>query len=165
MSVTSDILESWRRPRVVVRRLLGQARSEPFAFSLLVTGLILFYVSLTPWTARIASNQAGELGTSWLELLIPWLLGSALGVAATVPLWYLIAALARLAAQLIGGKGSFYGARVALFWALVAASPAVLASGIVKGMLGSGGASDGIGLIAAAAFLVLWVMMLREAER
>lgn len=155
MSVTSDILESWRRPRVVVRRLLDQGKSEPFAFSLLVTGLVLFYISRTPLLARIAYKQPEPL-------LTPWLLGSALGLAATVPIWYMIAAFAHLVAQLLGGKGSFYGGRIALFWALVAASPALLTSGLVAGV---GGSSDIFGLIAGMIFVMFWVMMLREAER
>ena len=158
MSVTADIVESWRRPRVVVRRLLGQARSEPFVFSLLLTGLILLFVSLAPFLAREAYLQPEQPLTQRL-------LAAGLAMSATVPLWYLLAALSHLVARVLGGRGSFYGARLALFWAVVAASPAQLAFGMVRGMQGSGGTSDGIGLIAAAAFLVLWVIMLHEAER
>ena len=158
MSITSDIVESWRRPRVVVRRLLGQARSEPFAFSLLVTGLILLFVSLAPFLAREAYFQPEQP-------LAQRLLAAGLAMSATVPLWYLLAAFSHLVARVLGGRGSFYGARIALFWAVVAASPAQLVFGMVRGMRGGGGASDGIGLIAAATFLVLWVIMLHEAER
>ena len=157
MSVTSDIVESWRHPAVVVRRLLAQ-RSEPFAFSLLVTGLVLLFVSLAPFQARGAYYQPDQP-------LMQRLLAAALAMAATVPFWYLLAALAHLVARLLGGKGSFYGARVALFWALVAASPALLVSGLVRGLRGTGGASDGIGMLAALAFVALWLMMLNEVER
>lgn len=157
MSVTADILESWRRPGVVVRRLLGQ-RSEPFAFSLLVTGLILLFVSLAPFLAREAYYQPDQPLTQRL-------LAAALAMAATVPLWYGLAAIGHLVARLMGGKGSYYGARVALFWALVAASPAVLVSGLVRGLRGTGGATDFLGLIAALAFTGFWLVMLREAER
>ena len=158
MSVIADIVESWRHPGVVLRRLLGQPRSEPFAFSLLVTGLVLLFVSLTPFLAREAYYQPDQPLTQRV-------LAAALAMAATVPLWYLLAALGHLVARLVGGKGSYYGGRVALFWALVAGSPGLLVSGLVRGMRGTGGAADGIGLIAAAAFLILWVVMLREAER
>lgn len=157
MSVTSDILESWRRPQVVVRRLLGQPQSEPFAFSFLVTGLILLFVSLTPFLAREAYLHPDQPLTQRL-------LAAALAMAATVPLWYLFAAMGHLIARILGGKGSFYGARLALFWALVAASPALLVSGMARGMVGGRG-SDVIGLIAAGVFVLFWVMMLHEAER
>ena len=157
MSVTADIVESWRRPQAVVRRLLGQARSEPFAFSLLGTGLVLLFVSLTPFLAR-------EAYLSPEQPLTQRLLAAALAMAATVPLWYLLASFGHLVARVLGGKGSFYAARVALFWALVAASPALLVSGMVRGMVG-GGRSDVIGLIAAGVFVLFWILMLREAER
>ena len=158
MSVTVDIVESWRRPRVVVRRLLAQPRSEPFAFSLLMTGLILLFVSLAPYLAREAYFQPEQPLTQRG-------LAAALAMAATVPFWYLLAALGHLVARILAGKGSFYAARIALFWAVVAASPGLLTSGLVRGMRGNDAVSDGLGLIAALAFVVLWVVMLQEAER
>lgn len=157
MSVTADIVESWRRPRVVVRRLLAQ-NSEPFAFSLLVTGLILLFVSLAPYLAREAYYHPEQPLTQRL-------LASALAIAATVPFWYLLAALAHLVARVMGGKGSYFGGRVALFWALVAASPALLTSGLVRGMRGTGGSADLVGYGAGLAFIALWLVMLGEAER
>ena len=158
MSVTSDILESWRRPRAVVRRLLGQGRSEPFAFSLLLTGLILLYVSLAPFLAREAYFDPDSPLTQRM-------LAAALAMAALVPLWYLLAALGHLVARALGGKGSYYGGRIALFWALVATSPALLTSGLVRGVLGLGGASDVTGVVTLGIFLVFWTVMLQEAEQ
>lgn len=155
MSVTLDIVESWRRPRVVVRRLLGQGRSEPFAFSLLVAGLILLYLSLTPFLAREAYFHPDQPLTQRL-------LAAALAMGATVPLWYVLAALGHLGARVFGGKGSFYGGRIALFWALVAASPALLVSGLVRGMVGS---VDWLGALTAVAFVLFWGIMLHEVER
>ncbi|MBC7477856.1 MAG: YIP1 family protein [Pseudorhodobacter sp.] len=157
MSVTADIVQSWRHPAVVVRRLLAQ-RSEPFAFSLLVTGLILLFVSLAPFLAREAQLHPEQPLTQRL-------LAAALGMAATVPFWYVLAALGHLVARVFGGKGSFHGGRIALFWALVAASPALLTYGLVRGIRDTGGASDGIGLLAGVAFVTLWVVMLIEVER
>ena len=43
-----------------------------------------------------------------------------LGVLALIPVFYLLAALAHFGARLFGGHGSFFGARIALFWALLA---------------------------------------------
>jgi hypothetical protein len=157
MSVSADIVESWRRPRGVMRRLLALPRSEPFAFSLLVTGLILLFVSLTPFLAREAYLKPEQPLTQRL-------LAAALAMAATVPFWYLLAAIGHLVARVLGGKGSFYGGRLALFWALVAAAPAVLTSGLARGMVGGVG-SDVIGMIAAGIFGLFWVLMLHEAER
>ena len=52
MSVTTDIVQSWTRPRAVIRRHLARGQSEPFAFSLLVTFLVLAFVSLWPVLSR-----------------------------------------------------------------------------------------------------------------
>jgi hypothetical protein len=157
MSVTLDIVASWRQPRAVVRRLLAQ-RSEPFAFALLVTGLILLWVSLAPFLAREAYFQPDQPLTQRL-------LAAALAMAATVPFWYLLAAIGHLVARMMGGQGSWYGARVALFWALVATAPALLVSGLVRGMIGLGAAANVTGSITAMVFLLFWAVMLAEAER
>jgi hypothetical protein len=157
MSVTLDIVASWRQPRAVVRRLLAQ-RSEPLAFALLVTGLILLWVSLAPFLAREAYFQPDQPLTQRL-------LAAALAMAATVPFWYLLAAIGHLVARMMGGQGSWYGARVALFWALVATAPALLVSGLVRGMIGLGAAANVTGSITAMVFLLFWAVMLAEAER
>jgi hypothetical protein len=80
MSVTLDILASWRRPRAVMRGIMGQGKSEPFAFSLLVTGLILLYLSLTPFLAREAYFHPEQPLTQRL-------VAAALSMGATVPIW------------------------------------------------------------------------------
>lgn len=158
MSVTLDIVESWRRPRVVLRRLLGQGKSEPFAFSLLVTGLILLFVSRTPYLRREA------LATPETPL-VQLLLASALATAATVPFWYLLAAAGHLVARALGGRGGYYQGRIALFWALVATSPALLAVGLVQGLIEPGPGTVATGFVALAVFVQFWAVMLHEAER
>lgn len=158
MAVTRDIIESWGRPRAVVRRLLDQGMSEPFAFSLLVTFLILAFTAATPNLAR----QAFLLPET---PLIQRLFAAALGLLATIPLWYLLAAIGHLVARAFGGQGSYFGGRLALFWALVVVSPAMLLQGLVQGLLGASTASIVAGIVVAAVFLMLWTVMLREVER
>jgi hypothetical protein len=124
----------------------------------LVTGLILLWVSLAPFLAREAYFQPDQPLTQRL-------LAAALAMAATVPFWYLLAAIGHLVARMMGGQGSWYGARVALFWALVATAPALLVSGLVRGMIGLGAAANVTGSITAMVFLLFWAVMLAEAER
>jgi hypothetical protein len=157
MSVTLDILASWRRPRAVMRGIMGQGKSEPFAFSLLVTGLILLYLSLTPFLAREAYFHPEQPLTQRL-------VAAALSMGATVPIWYLLAALGHLVARLLGAQGGFYAGRIALFWALCAASPVLLLAGLVRGMLGLGPEATWTGALAGVAFVVFWVVLLIEAE-
>jgi hypothetical protein len=156
MSVTQAILASWRRPRTVVRGLLARGATEAFAFSLLATFLILAFVAQWPQAARQAHLTETPLP--------PLLLARALGLLATIPAWYLLAALGHLVARAFGGRGTWLGARLALFWALVATAPLVLLSGLVAGMIG-GAQASAMGLVVAAGFLFQWINALTVAEQ
>ncbi|MFN4153391.1 MAG: YIP1 family protein [Paracoccaceae bacterium] len=157
MSITTDIVESWRRPRAVVRRHLARGQSEPFAFSLLVAFLVLAFVAQWPGASR-AAFEAGNTPVA------PRLLAIGLALLATVPLWYGLAAVSRLVAWAIGGRGSWYGARIALFWSLVAVSPIMLLQGLVAGMIGPGPGLTAVAVIAGLAFVVFWALALIEVE-
>ncbi|OYW57500.1 MAG: hypothetical protein B7Z10_11105 [Rhodobacterales bacterium 32-66-7] len=158
MTVTTDLLASWRSPRQGLRRHLARGVSEPFAFTLLLVFLILTFIGQWPVAAREA-YLAGDPSTA------PRILARALAVLATIPLWYLLAALSRLVARALGGKGSWYAARIALFWALATVSPLMLLQGLVAGMVGPGPALTLVTTLSGAAFLWLWLTMLHEAER
>ncbi|MFN3846984.1 MAG: YIP1 family protein [Paracoccaceae bacterium] len=158
MSITTDIVESWRRPRVVVRRHLARGTSEAFAFSLLVTFLMLAFVAQWPGASRVAF-ETGNTPVS------PRLLAIALALLATIPLWYAVAALSRLIARMFGGRGSWYGARIALFWSLVAVTPLMLLQGLVAGLIGPSPGLTAVGVAAGAAFVVFWALALIEVER
>ncbi|MEZ5797139.1 MAG: YIP1 family protein [Paracoccaceae bacterium] len=158
MAVTSDILATWRSPRAALRRHLARGVSEPFAFSLLLVFLILAFVSQWPLAAREA-HLAGEPSA------LPRMLPRALAVLALIPLWYGLAALGHLLARALGGQGTWYGARIALFWALATVSPVMLLQGLVAGMIGPGPAFWLVSAVLAAAFLWLWLTMLHESEK
>jgi hypothetical protein len=158
MAVTTDILASWRSPRAAVRRHLARGVSEPFAFSLLLVFLAMAFVAQWPAAAREAF-QAGEASA------LPRIMPRALAVLALIPFWYALAALSRIVAGCLGGRGSWYGARIALFWALATVSPLMLLHGLVSGMIGPGPALWATSAVVAAAFLWLWLTMLHEAEQ
>ncbi|MFN3647083.1 MAG: YIP1 family protein [Gemmobacter sp.] len=156
MSVTKGIVASWRRPRDVVRGVLARGETEAFAFSLLVTFLVLAFVAQWPQAARQAHLTETPLP--------PLLLGRALALLATIPLWYGLAALGHGVARVFGGQGTWRGARLALFWALVAVSPLMLLHGLVLGMVGAGVQATAMGLVVAAGFLFQWINALIVAE-
>lgn len=158
MSVTRDIAESWIRPRAVIRRHLARGRSEPWVFSLLVAFLVLAFIAQWPRLARLAVLNPDQP-------LAAQQLATALGLLAMIPAFYALAALSHLAARGLGGQGGWYGARLALFWALLAASPAVLLWGLVAGFLGPGGQVQAMSVALGLGFLWLWGAMLIEMER
>lgn len=157
MTVTTDLVATWRRPRSILRQHLARGRSEPFALSFLLVFLALAFVGQWPVAAREAF-LAGEPSAS------PRIMARALAVLATIPVWYGLAALGHLAARAMGGQGTWYGARIALFWALASIGPLMLLQGLVAGMMGSGPALTLVTLLVGAAFLWLWATLLHEAE-
>lgn len=158
MSLIPDIVESWRAPGRVLRRHLSRPRSEAFVFTFLFTFLLVAFVAQTPYASRLAH----------LQPQVPMsqrLFATFLGLIATLPLWYGLATLSRLVAGLMGGRGDWYGARMALFWALVTVTPAMLLMGLSLGFLGQGAQTNALGALVGVMFVVLWALMLREAER
>lgn len=158
MSVTTDIVESWRRPQAVVRRLLDRGGSEVFVLTFLMIFLLLAFTAAAP-------NLAREAQADPTVPLVQRFYAMALGLLATLPVWYGLAAISHLVARALGGKGRHFGARLALFWALVVISPAMLFHGLVLGMAGDSTFTTGLGAAVAAVFLVMWMLMLREVER
>lgn len=152
------MIGSWRHPRRVIRRHLDRAPSEPFAFSLLVVFLGLVFVAQWPRLSREATLPP-EVP------LQPALLATALALLAAIPLLYGLAAVSHLVARAFGGTGSYHGARLALFLALLAVAPVMLLQGLTVGFLGQGPQALTLGIIAALAFVAIWISMLIEAER
>jgi hypothetical protein len=158
MTVTTDLVATWKSPRAALRRHLARGPSEPFAFSLLLVFLILAFVAQWPVAAREA-YLANEPSAA------PRILARSYGVLLTIPLAYALAALSRLVARVLGGRGTWYAARIALFWALGTVGPLLLLQGLVAGMIGPGPALWLVTALTGLAFLWLWLTMLHEAER
>ena len=158
MTVSTDLVATWRRPRAVLRQHLARGKSEAFAFTLLLVFLILAFVGQWPAAAREAF-LADEPSAA------PRILARAFAVLATIPLWYGLAALSRLVAKAMGGQGTWYGARIALFWALATVGPLMLLQGLVSGMIGPGPALSAVTLVVGIAFVWLWATLLHEAEK
>jgi hypothetical protein len=158
MALVSDIVESWRAPRRVLRSHLARPKSEAFLFTFLFTLLLLAFVAQWPVAARMV----------YLQPEVPMeqrMFAAGLGLLATIPLWYGVAALSRLVARALGGTGTWYSARLALFWALVTITPGMLLMGTVISFLGQGPQANGLGALIAAVFLMFWIIMLHETEK
>lgn len=164
MPVTNDIVRTWRRPRVVMRDLLAQGRREDRAIVYLMVSCFLIFVAQWPRLRRVAE---GFEPSPWpadmnFEGMMTY---TFFGAVIILPLFmYGVAALSHLVAKVLGGKGSWYGARLALFWTLLATSPLFLFYGLVRGLIGPGSQSVLVGSIGAVVFLLIWVQSLREAE-
>ncbi len=163
MAVTHEIFRSWRQPRAVVRDLLAQGKREDRAIGYLMVGCFIVFISQLPRVAREAHTTMVTFeylaGIQFIAWLMFWPLA-----------FYGIAAISRLVAMALGGRGNWFTARLALFWALLAVSPATVLVGLTQGLVEdrAGRMNDPIeitGAILVGGFLWIWLSGLVETER
>jgi hypothetical protein len=159
MSVTRHILRTWRDPRGAMRAHLAQGPREDRAMAVLLGACLLIFIAQWPAAARAAHFDPAVPLQARLG-------GALMGTLFIVPiLAYAIAGASHLAARLMGGRGTWFGARMALFWSLLSVAPLMLAQGLIAGFAGQGPVTTATGLAVAAGFLFLWLSALYEAER
>ncbi|UWQ80947.1 YIP1 family protein [Leisingera sp. S132] len=150
MSVTTDIPATYKGPRKVFARLLSMGAREDRLLVFLLAGCVLTFVAQMPKLAREAHLTGQEL-----NMLLG---GSLLALVFIAPLLlYVLALVAHWIALAMGGHGDAYRARLALFWAFLAASPLMLLNGLVAGFIGQGPALTLVGILWCAVFLWFWV--------
>ncbi len=158
MPVTSDIVATYRGPGRVVRRLLDLGQREDRALVFVMAFCVVAFIAQLPSLSRRAHLEGLEL-----NMLMG---GALLGTVIILPLFfYALAFVSYGAARLVGGQGSAYGARLALFWALLSSTPLVLLNGLVAGFIGPGPTLTAVGLIWVAVFLWFWLSGLRQVQR
>lgn len=158
MSVTTDIMQSYLRPARVMRRQL-QAGEERALVYVMIGCLVLFVAGLPALARQVHLDPAGPGFTALFT-------GRLMGALLFAPLFlYGIAALSHLVARLFGGRGTWLGARLALFWSILVVLPLALFQGLVAGFIGQGPVLSLVSLIGAIVFLAIWMVNLREAER
>lgn len=158
MGVAADIPRAWRHPRLVMQRRLADGVREDRALAILMAACLLIFVAQWP---RLIEGATVDPSTP-LDIRIG---GALFGWLFIAPLLlYLIAALSHLIARLAGGQGSWYAARIALFWSLLSVAPIWMLNGIIAALIGPGIALTLTSIFALAAFLAVWISSLIEAE-
>lgn len=158
MGVIPDILRSWRDPRGLIAEKAA-TRREPLALATLMGACALIFVAQWPLNARLAH----------LDPSVPLdarMGASLMAVVFILPLvMYVLAGVSHMIARALGGRGTGFGARMALFQALLALTPVSLLYGLVRGFVGEGTAAVVLGLIWAVGLLWMWLTMLVTVER
>ncbi|WP_425080620.1 YIP1 family protein [Ruegeria arenilitoris] len=158
MPVTSDIVATYRGPGRVVRRLLALGQREDRALVFVMGFCVVAFIAQLPGLARRAHLEGLELNALMAAAL--------LGTVFILPLlFYLLAFVSYGAARLVGGRGTAYGARLALFWALLSSTPLVLLNGLVAGLIGPGPALTLVGAAWFGVFIWFWLAGLRQTQR
>ena len=157
MSVVRDVIRAYRAPRAVFLRRLGDTVREDRALAVLMAACILIFAAQAPRLQRLSIETGQELNPLLGGALFAWLFIMPLAA-------YGISAISHLLAKIVGGKGSWFSALFALFWALLVASPLWLLWGLVTGFIGTGIEEQIVGAIALGAFLIHWIVNLVTAE-
>lgn len=157
VSVTRDIPRAWLRPRVVMAEHLARGLRDDTAFVFLMVGCSLVFVSQLPRLSREAFLRGEDFMILMGGTLMAWVFLAPL-------LFYILALISHVAARLFGGRGTGLGARISLFWALLAVSPAMLLNGLTAGFIGPGPALSAVGLVTFAGFFWIWLSSLYVAE-
>jgi len=159
MAVSSEMIRAWRNPRAAIRRQLAGGVDEGRALVYLMVACLLIFVAQWPRLSREAHlNPEIPFDARWGGALMGWIFIAPL-------IFYGLAALSHLVCRLMGGQGSWFGARLALFWSLLTVSPIVLLLGLVAGFIGVGAAANATSMLLIAGFLYIWCSSLAEAER
>lgn len=184
MPVVTDIAASYRGPRRVMAAKLRRGIDDRLAVVYLLAGAALGFVAQLPRLRREAlqSNpeleeairaEAGdvrqieatavpaELADAKFQALVS---GALFGWIFIVPLaLYVIAALSHFILRRFGGSLDGVEARLALFWAFLAATPVMLFQGLVGGFIGPGPVWNGVTVLWIGVFFWFWLSNMREA--
>jgi hypothetical protein len=157
VGIVADVRSSLRHgPRAVVRAHLAQGPQEARAFAFLMIGCGLVFVAQWPRLARASHETGAEFARLAAYEMLAWMTMWPL-------LFFLLALIAHGTSRALGGQGTAWGARLALFWSWLAAAPFALGAGIVAGFAGPGPAANLAGVVWLGAFAVLWSLSQREA--
>lgn len=156
MSVTDDMARMWRSPRPVVRRLMAAGPREDRSLAFLMAACLLVFLGQLPGLQRQAVLEGGDFTRAATYAFFAWMTIAPL-------LFYGLAAAGLLVARAFGLRVSGAGARLALFWAHLAAAPAWLLYGLMAGFNGASAGTNAVGAIWIAALAIFWIQGLRVA--
>lgn len=153
---------------MVYKRLLGIGPREDRAIAYLMAACFLIFVAQWPRLVRLSQGTDLPVGTPLPELdrlmayeFMGWVMIWPLG-------FYVLGGLGYAGLRFIGIRFrrvevSGYDARLALFWALLAATPAMLLYGLLRGLNGDVLATNAFGVLWIGAVVFFWVQGLKVA--
>ncbi len=156
MAATSDIIATYRGPGRVMSRIMARGPREDRALIYLMIACVLVFVAQTPRLAREAFETQTDLSMLMGAALMAWFFIAPL-------VFYVLGGITYAIARLLRSSISAYGARISLFWALLASSPIILLWGLTAGFVGPGVEMTGVGVIWFAAFMWFWIAGFRAA--
>ncbi len=158
MSVVQDVLTFYYRPRLVARKRLAETAGEGHALLYLMLACLLFFVAQIPEIVRLDLLTESQNPFNGIAA------GRLVGAVAFAPLmFYLVSVFAALAFRAADRTLGWLDSRIALFWALLVISPAMLVLGMLRGLTQSGGIIIPASALVGVLFVFFWAVGLTEA--
>ena len=155
--LASQIVGAWLDLRASYRRIAGLTEAQGLALVMLAC-FLLFVAGLPALSANPLAADP-EIGFSGL------LAGRLVATLLMAPLlFYLIGGLSHVLSRAVGGAGTYRGARLALFWALLVAAPLELARAAAMALVLPASAAPWLASLVGALFLWAWASFLSESE-
>jgi len=129
MPVSRDIGQMYGRPRHVVRRLYDMGQREDRAIAWVMIGCFLVFLSRLPALQRDAVQNGTNFQQDTIYAFFALLMIAPL-------MFYLLAAILWLLTRVLRRGATAYGARLAVFWGWLAATPVGLFYGLLVGFNG-----------------------------
>lgn len=160
MSTSREIVRAYRGFGASMRRQIESAPGEERLLVYVVTACLIFFVARVPKLLEVSAAQATEEVSSTAVFMT-----NLLGSFFFAPLMlYGLAALSHVFARSFAGKGTFFHARLALFWALLVVSPLALLSTILETAIPLVWLAQVLWLVKFLFFAFVWAVCLSEAE-
>ena len=158
MWVAIEVFRVYFEPRRSARRTLSRTDSEGKAFALILAGCLVLFCAQIPDLVRMSATAGDHLPFAGLAT------ATIFGAVLLAPLvFYATAGISGLIARFVGRSISWLHARVSLFWAVFAVSPAVLLAALLLEFSGDYAAFALVHWILLALFLMFWISGLIES--
>lgn len=158
MPVAVEIFRAYFEPRCSARRMLLRTDSEGKAFALVFTGCVFLFLAQLPDLVGPGASSGPRPPLTALAT------ARVIGALLLAPLvFYATAGISGLIARLLGRSISWRHARVSLFWAVLAVSPAAMLSALTRNFLGGGILVNSFPWILMTLFLLFWMCGLVES--
>jgi len=160
MTVTREILRAYRGFGASMQRQIDSNPGEERLLVYLVMACFLYFIARVPELLKLSAAAATE-EVSGMALFITNLVGSFF----FAPLmFYALAALSRIVANLFGGQGNGAKSRLALFWALLLVAPLALISTTIQTAIPVEILAETLSLLMFLLFSFVWASTLSVAE-
>lgn len=157
MSLTRDLMTSYRAPSRPFARQLREGVSESRVLAYLMIAVVIIFIAQLPRLSREAFlDPSIEMDARVGAAIMGWLFLMPLALYALSFVLVIVLKICRITSHA-------FTTRMALFWALLVSTPLFLLQGLVAGLIGVGPALTLVNIVLALFFLVVLIACLRGA--